>query len=274
MSRPAPTFTELHAGPGLLLLPNAWDVASALALVADGAPAVGTTSLGVAAAGGVRDGSSAVRGRTVELLRRLAALPVPVTADLGDGFADDPADVAALVGELAVAGVNLEDSSSGLLVDPGRHAAKVAAVKDRCPGVFVNARVDTFCLGQDASSAATVGRALRYVAAGADGVFVPGRLSEEQIRVLVGALPVPLNVLATADHALPRLAELGVRRVSTGSLLARVALDSAVAAVRRLQAGAPAPTATSYEVVDARTAALTSRGADGALSVPGPVRPG
>ena len=153
-----------------------------------------------------------------------------------------------------MAGVNLEDSTDGRLVAPDAHAAKVAVVRERCPDVFVNARVDTFWLGQRASTEETVSRALRYVDAGADGVFVPGPLTEDQVRVLTDAVPVPVNVLATPDHTLTRLAELGVRRVSTGSLLFRAALDEAAAVVRRLRDGRPAPIADSYRDVAARTA--------------------
>ncbi|PZA20829.1 isocitrate lyase/phosphoenolpyruvate mutase family protein [Modestobacter versicolor] len=250
----------MHRGPVPLLLPNAWDVASALALVADGHPAVGTTSLGVAAAAGLPDATRAGRARTVELAARLADLPVAVTVDLEDGFSDDPAEVAELVGQLPVAGVNLEDSTAGRLVDPARHAARVAAVKQACPTVFLNARVDTWWLGEQAGLTATVARAERYVAAGADGVFVPGRLTAAEIGTLTRELPVPVNVLATADHPLPRLADLGVRRVSTGSLLFRASLDAAVAVARALRDGQPAPPATSYAEVDARSAALDGPG--------------
>jgi 2-methylisocitrate lyase-like PEP mutase family enzyme len=253
------TFAALHSGPVPLLLPNAWDVASALALVADGHRAIGTTSLGIAAAVGLPDASRGIQAATVELAHRLADLPVPVTVDLEDGFADDPAEVAALVAALPVAGVNLEDSTGGRLVDPARHAAKVAAVVEACPGVFVNARVDTYWLGQDDDLAATIARAQRYVAAGADGVFVPGRLSEREIRTLTGELPVPVNVLAGGQHTVPALARLGVARVSTGSLLFRAALDAAVAVAGRLRDGHPAPSATSYAEVDRRSGAVRPR---------------
>ncbi|WP_029432438.1 isocitrate lyase/phosphoenolpyruvate mutase family protein [Blastococcus sp. URHD0036] len=259
MSGTATSFRDLHDGPAPLLLPNAWDVASALALVADGFPAVGTTSLGVAAAAGLGDATRGVRGATVRLARLLAPLPVPISVDLEDGFADDPAAVADLVAGLPVAGVNLEDSTAGRLVDPRGHAAKVAAVKRLCPSVFVNARVDTFWLGEQADIAATTERALRYLDAGADGVFVPGRLTEGQIATLTHVVPVPVNVLASAEHTVPRLAELGVRRVSTGSLLFRASVDAAVAVAGQLRDGRPAPAATPYGEVDARTAQLRGR---------------
>jgi 2-methylisocitrate lyase-like PEP mutase family enzyme len=83
-------------------------------------------------------------------------------------------------------------------------------------------------------------------------VFVPGRLTEEQISAVTSAVPVPVNVLATPEHTVPGLAELGVRRISTGSLLFRVALDEAVAVARRLRDGGSAPGATPYGVVDER----------------------
>ena len=248
-------FRALHAGPGPLLLPNAWDVASALALAADGHPAVGTTSLGVAAAAGLPDAGPAGRPAALDLAARLSGLPVPVTVDLADGFSADPAEVAALVAALPAAGVNLEDSTGGRLADPGLHAAKVAAVAAAVPGLFVNARVDTYWLGEQADLATTLDRARRYVAAGASGVFVPGRLAAGEITVLTAELPVPVNVLAGPDHPLPRLAGLGVRRVSTGSLLFRAALDAAVAVARGLRDGGTAPAATSYAEVERRTAA-------------------
>lgn len=242
----------LHRAGDPLVLPNAWDVASALALVDAGFAAIGTTSLGLSAGAGVPDGVRGVRALTADLAVRLAHLPVPVTVDLEDGFDDDPDQVAALVAGLPVAGVNLEDSTGGRLVEPARHAAKVAAVRERCPDVVVNARVDTFWLGERDTVAETVARAGRYVAAGADVVFVPGDLDGATIRVLVRELGVPLNVLATPRHTVRDLAELGVARVSTGSLLYRAALDAAVAAAGALRDGRHPPVVTGYAAVQER----------------------
>src|SRR6185295_13249877 len=135
-------FAGLHAGPLPLLLPNAWDVASALTFAAAGHQAVGTTSLGVAASHGVPDGGRATRRANLTLARDLVRLPIPVSVDCEDGYTDDPDEVAAFVTELealGVAGVNLEDSTDGRLVDPGAFADKVAAVKAAAPGIFLNA---------------------------------------------------------------------------------------------------------------------------------------
>src|SRR3954454_17134198 len=99
------SFHDLHAGPLPLLLPNAWDVGSALAFVGAGFPAVGTTSFGVTAAAGTPDAGRASRGATQTLVHELRALPVHVTADVEDGYSDDPSVVADLVAHLGTAGV-------------------------------------------------------------------------------------------------------------------------------------------------------------------------
>lgn len=252
-------FFELHHGELPFVLPNAWDVASALALADAGFPAVGTTSLGVAAAYGLVDAGGGTRAATIDLARRLRELPVLLTVDLEDGLSDDPDEVADLVASLDVAGVNLEDSTRGALVAPQGHAAKVTAVKRRCPDVFVNARVDTFWLGTDATVDATLVRAESYVDAGADGVFVPGNLDLEQIAAITGRVPVPVNVLASPRHTRTELGEHGVRRISTGSLLYRAALQQGVDVARAVRDGRLAPTVISYGDVQALSEAYVSR---------------
>ncbi|MGA8117378.1 MAG: isocitrate lyase/phosphoenolpyruvate mutase family protein [Actinocatenispora sp.] len=240
------TFRDLHHGDLPLLLPNAWDVASALGFVDAGFTAIGTTSFGVAASGGRTDGARSTAEATRALVRALSVLPVYVSADVEDGYHDDPERVAEYVSGLGVAGVNIEDSSVGALVDPRAHAAKVAAVKRRVPEVFVNARVDTYWLGEDATVAATLERCVAYVDAGADGVFVPGVSDPDVLKRLASAVRVPLNVLVVPDLSLVELAALGVRRVSTGSLPYRAAVDAAVSVAEAVRAGRRPVGATSY----------------------------
>jgi 2-methylisocitrate lyase-like PEP mutase family enzyme len=171
------TFRELHFHGAPLLLPNAWDVGSALAFAAAGFPAIGTTSFGIAASAGLPDGSRSSKASTAALTAQLCRLPVHVTADIEDGYSDDPAEVAEFAAELAalgVAGVNLEDSKAGHLVDPAVLAAKVAAVKRSSPDMFVNARVDNLWFGEQATVDAVLLRARAHADAGADGIFVPG----------------------------------------------------------------------------------------------------
>lgn len=246
------SFRELHDGDLPFLLPNAWDVASALAFVAAGFPAVGTTSFGVAAAAGHPDGGRSTKDATASLAAQLARLPVPVSTDIEDGYDDDPDAVAAYVAALGVAGINIEDSTEEALVAPQAHAAKVAAIKRAAPDVFVNARVDTYWLGQDSTVAATLERAAAYVAAGADGVFVPGATDPGELRELSAAIPVPLNVLVVPGLSLAELGELGVRRVSTGSLPYRAAIDAAVGVAEAVRDGVAVPSATPYPEMQAR----------------------
>jgi 2-methylisocitrate lyase-like PEP mutase family enzyme len=242
------TFRELHRGPTPLVLPNAWDLGSALALAHAGFTAIGTTSLGVAAAHGLPDAASATRAETMALARHLAALPVLATVDIEAGFDTDPADLAAELSSFGVAGVNVEDGRGTHLADPGEQAAIIIALKRGAPDLFVNARTDTHWLDVDRPS--TLSRAHRYVDAGADGVFVPGLTDRREIDRLVTALDsTPLNVLAQLP--LDQLKELGVRRVSTGSLLYRAAVGAALEAARRVAAGEHVSTDLTYNDVAA-----------------------
>lgn len=243
------SFADLHV-PGFVL-PTAWDSASAAAFVAAGFAAIGTTSLGVAAAAGLPDATGATREPTVALAKRLAALPVPVSVDVEGGFAAEPAGVAELCAELAdagVAGVNVEDGRGDRLAPAAHLAAVVAAVKARTPDLFVNARTDAHWLrtGDDATS-----RVRAHADAGADGVFVPGVTDEATLAALVAAVDVPLNALAVpGGPTVPRLAALGVRRVSLGSLPFRIALGAAVDTARTIAAGAPIPGTTAPTYAD------------------------
>ncbi|MET7709696.1 isocitrate lyase/phosphoenolpyruvate mutase family protein [Micromonospora sp. NPDC005413] len=235
-------FRALHHTGRPLLLPNAWDHASAAALAARGHAAIGTTSLGVAAAAGRPDGTGATAAETLALARRLAKLPVLLSVDIEAGFSDDPAAVAGYVAELAglgVVGINLEDGrADGTLADPEGTADKIAAVKAAVPGLFVNARTDTWWLGMDDPLPQTLARARAYRAAGADGIFVPGIVDLATLHVLTERIDAPVNALYQPGG--PGLAELGgagVARVSTGSLLFRAALAAALAAADGVRAG-------------------------------------
>lgn len=246
------TFRDLHAGELPLVLPNAWDVASALAFLDAGFPAIGTTSFGVAAACGYPDGGRSTRDQTRALGGLLSVLPCYVSVDVEDGYDDDPGRVAEYVASLGVDGINIEDSSAGRLIRPELHAAKVAAIKERCPGLYVNARVDTYWLGQNATVSATLTRAAAYVGAGADGIFVPGAADPTDLQGLTSQIPVPVNVLVLPGVSLTELANWGVRRVSTGSLPYRAAIDSAVTVATSIRDGSGVPQATPYSEMQQR----------------------
>ncbi|MFI9404154.1 isocitrate lyase/phosphoenolpyruvate mutase family protein [Nocardia sp. NPDC052316] len=250
-------FHDLHHGARPLVLPNAWDFGSAAILAAEGFPAIGTTSLGVAVAAGLPDGTGVTAEATLALARLLARLPVPVTVDIEGGFSESPSAVAEYVAQLAelgIAGVNLEDGrAESALAEPDHQSEVIAAIKARSPELFVNARVDTYWLKLDTDT--TQSRAEQYTAAGADGIFVPGLTDPDEIGRIVAATPLPLNILyAPTGPSLTALADLGVRRVSTGSLLYRTALAAAVAAARAVRDDTPTPTAApSYRRIQALT---------------------
>ncbi|HEY3002725.1 MAG TPA: isocitrate lyase/phosphoenolpyruvate mutase family protein [Kribbellaceae bacterium] len=257
-TRTAAGFAALHRPGEPLLLPNAWDYATAAVLAHSGFPAVGTTSLGVAAAAGKPDAAGTTRAETLAVARTLTGLPVMVSVDLEGGYDEDPATVAGLVAEVAATGavgVNLEDGrADGSLRPAALHAEVVAAVKERVPDLFVNARTDVWWLrGDDGTEAgridAALERAAAYAAAGADGVFVPAVATDDSVAALARGCVVPLNVLfLPGRHTVPRLAELGVARISLGSLLLRASLHSVAATAAAIRSGTsdPAPGAPSY----------------------------
>ncbi|WP_406238203.1 isocitrate lyase/phosphoenolpyruvate mutase family protein [Nocardia sp. NBC_01009] len=235
-------FHELHHRDEPLVLPNAWDFGSAAALAAEGFPAIGTTSLGVAVAAGLPDGTGVTRDETLAVATRLARLAVPVTVDIEGGFSENPGEVAdyvARLAELGIAGVNLEDGrSDSTLAEPGHQAELIGAIKARTPELFVNARVDTYWLKLQQDS--TLARVGRYTDAGADGIFVPGMTDPVEITDLVAATTLPVNILYAANGpSIAALAELGVRRISTGSLLYRTALAAVVDAARAVRDDGP-----------------------------------
>ncbi|KUN04735.1 phosphonomutase [Streptomyces yokosukanensis] len=246
------TFAGLHHRPGEpLLLPNAWDHASAAGLAARGFPAIGTTSLAVAAAVGLPDGEGATREQTLSLALTLGSEPYLLSVDAEGGFSRDPGEVAELARQLwalGAVGINLEDG----LGPSGRLAAKIVAVKAAVPGLFVNARTDTYWSG-DGGERDTLRRLDAYQQAGADGVFVPGLADPARIAALVRRLDVPLNILySPAGPTLAQLAGLGVRRISLGSLLYRRALGAALDAVADIAAGrTPGGTTPGYAEVRA-----------------------
>jgi len=238
----AASFLALHAGPGFVL-PNAWDAGSARILEQVGFPAIATTSAGIAWSCGVPDGGAVDRDTMLEHVGRIvAAVGVPVTADLEAGYGDTADDVGrtvALAVQLGAVGGNLEDAGPGGLYAIDEAVDRLAAARAAAPsGTFVlNARTDTYFAGTTGDAfGETVERAVRYVEAGADCVFVPGVVEEETIRRLAAAIPGPLNVVAGLANVIdaPTLFSLGVKRVSLGGSLARAAFSMVERAGREL----------------------------------------
>ncbi|NUP52199.1 MAG: isocitrate lyase/phosphoenolpyruvate mutase family protein, partial [Catenulispora sp.] len=206
--------------------------ASARVVAATGAPAVATTSAGVAwGLGAAADGDRLDRDAAIALIRRVAgAVEVPVSADIESGFAADPDGVAATVAavlEAGAVGINIEDG----VRDPAEHAERIAAARRAADAagipLYINARTDVFLFGLGAPEtrlAETLARAERYVRAGASGVFVPGVADPETIAVLAKDIPAPVNILVgPGSPTVGELAALGVARVSLGSAVAEAA---------------------------------------------------
>lgn len=240
----AAALLALHDRPGFVL-PNAWDAGSARILEQAGYPAIATTSAGIAWSHGVADGGTL---DPEEMFARIgeiaAAVVVPVTADLEDGYGATPDEVARTVERvvgLGVAGGNIEDAAGGALFPVDEAAARLAAARAAAPrGTFVlNARTDAYFAGTTGDAfAETVERANRYVEAGADCVFAPGVEDADEIRRLVAVIPAPLNIvagLAATRIDAPSLISLGVTRVSLGGSIARAALSAVERAARELR---------------------------------------
>jgi 2-methylisocitrate lyase-like PEP mutase family enzyme len=247
----APGFAALHRRGQPFVLPNAWDVASALLLAEAGFPAVGTTSLGVTAAAGMIDGAGTGRAYTLALAAAIVPrLPVPVTIDLEGGYSDEPSAVADLAAELAsvgAAGINLEDAAVGGGLRPTDvQAGIVRAVVAAAPDLFVNARTDVYWLQAgppESRLAETITRLKVYEDAGASGVFVPALWEVAAVAAVADRVRLPLNLLWRPEADMAQLATAGVARVSTGSAPYRRALAAglATAIAARDGAGPPGP---------------------------------
>jgi len=244
----ATLLLQLHSS-GVLVLPNAWDAASAAVIAQAGAPAVATTSAGLAWSLGYRDGEQVPRADLFRLLRRIAeVVDVPVTADIEAGFGADEAEVGRTVTavlEAGVVGVNIEDAPPGgsglfdLPVAAARiAAARAAAVAHGVPDLVINARTDLYMrdIGDPAGRPAeALRRAEAFAAAGADCVFVPALFDLRELAELVARSPLPISVFTVAGG--PTVAQLqaaGVRRITVGPALAQAAYTAAGALAHEL----------------------------------------
>jgi 2-methylisocitrate lyase-like PEP mutase family enzyme len=237
-------FHELHA-EGCFVLPNPWDVGSAVALEQLGFKALATTSAGFAWSLG-RPDQGVERAEVLEHLRRVSsAVDLPLNADFEGGFADDPEGVAESV-ELAtatgIAGLSIEDSTGdaeeplypfGLAVDRIRAARR--AVDESGTGVLLTGRSEGFIAGRP-DLEETIRRLQAYAEAGADCVYAPGITTAEQVSAIVAAVaPKPVNLLVHKPFiTVAEAAALGVRRISVGGALARTAWAGFVAAAQEI----------------------------------------
>jgi 2-methylisocitrate lyase-like PEP mutase family enzyme len=241
----AERFLALHRGAELLLLPNPWDAGSAKLLASLGFSALATTSGGHAATLGRLDGSVTRDEALAHAAVIVGATDLPVSADLENGFADEPAEVAKTVeGAIAagLAGCSVEDftgRSDAPIYNLPLAAERVGAaaeVAHRGPiPLVLTARAENYLHGR-ADLGDTIARLQAYQAAGADVLYAPGLTGLEDIRQVVDSVDRPVNVLVLpGGPTVPELAAVGVRRVSVGGAFAFAALGALVEAARELR---------------------------------------
>lgn len=229
------SFLDLHV-PGVpLLIPNAWDVGSARLLESVGAAAVATTSSGFAATLGRPDGQ--VSGEEVlgHCAALVAAVGVPVSADLESGY-DDPSATFAAAAACGLAGASLEDWSGTARYPLEEAADRVRAARAAAPSLVLTGRAEGYLHG-DPSLADAVARLQAYAEAGADVLYAPGVSDLEEIRTLCAEVERPVNVLLLPGMSVAALADAGVARISVGGWLAWTAWEAAAASARAFLAG-------------------------------------
>jgi 2-methylisocitrate lyase-like PEP mutase family enzyme len=241
-------FARLHDGPDALVVPNPWDAGTARLLAQQGFRALATTSGGLAFALGLPDGEARLSRDQVlgNVAAIAAATPLPVTADLESGYGRTPEDVAEtirLAAEAGAVGASVEDAT-GDPDDPvrpldeavERAAAAVAAARSLPFPFTLTLRADNFFAGRPDLDD-TVRRLVAFEAAGADVLYAPGIRDVAALRRVLDAVSAPVNVLAVPapGFSVRELSALGVRRVSVGSALSRVALAAVLDAATELR---------------------------------------
>ena len=233
-------FHALHQpGRAPLILVNAWDAASARLIEEAGAAAIATSSSAISWSLGYPDGNHLPRGMALDALTRIvAATSLPVTADIETGYAGGGdsyhhavlGDTIRAVLDAGAVGVNFEDADDGALTTVDEQCRRLAVIRETAAAagveLFINARTDTYLSGTYAEHAfeETVRRAEAYLAAGANGIFVPGVTDLHVLHELARTLPAPLNALAgVGAPSVGELHDAGVRRISIGGNTAKAA---------------------------------------------------
>jgi 2-methylisocitrate lyase-like PEP mutase family enzyme len=238
-SSPADTFRALHVPGSPLLLPNPWDAGSARVLASMGFAALATTSSGFAATMGRHDGSVTRAEAIAHAAAVAAAVDVPVSADLENGFADDSdgvADTVRAAVDAGLAGCSIEDFGADGVYDAAHAADRVAAAVSAGEGrIVITARAENHLHGRN-DLADTIARLRSFAQAGADVLYAPGVVAPADIAAIVSAVDRPVNVLALRDAPpVAELAALGVARVSVGGAFAFAALGALAEAAREFR---------------------------------------
>jgi 2-methylisocitrate lyase-like PEP mutase family enzyme len=233
------TFLDLHTPGDPLLMPNAWDAGSAKLLASLGFKAIATTSSGFAATLGRGDGDVSRDEALAHSADLVAAVDIPVSADLENLYADDTAGIADTIAgavDAGLAGCSIEDWSGTELYALDEAVERIAAAVKAADGqLVVTARAENHLRGcEDLTD--TIARLQAYEQAGADVVYAPGLTTLEDITALVSSVGVPVNVLSVPGApTIPELAAAGVARVSVGSGFMWAAMGAVVDAANELR---------------------------------------
>ncbi len=241
-------FCQLHQAEGTFVMPNPWDAGSARVLAAEGFGALATTSAGAAVMQGLRDGAGSMTRAAIlsNAAQIVAAVDLPVSADLEDGFGARPEDCAEtirLAAEVGLVGGSIEDAlgGTGAIVDIGLATERVAAAAEvaQAQQFVLTARAENYLFGNP-DLKDTLARLQAFEAAGADVLYAPGLPDLETIRTLCSEVEKPVNVvmgLRPPFYSVEELREAGVKRISVGGSLARLAYGAVQQAMRAVLTG-------------------------------------
>ena len=243
----AVVFRALHERAGAFIIPNPWDIGTARLLARLGFEALATTSAGYAFSIGQRDNTVGREKMMAHVREIVAATDLPVSADLENGFGDDPETVAETIRLSAAAGLvggSIEDSTTsiaGPIYDLERAADRVRAAAEAArslPFPFtLTARAENYLFGRN-DLHDTIKRLQAYQEAGADVLYAPGLATKDDIAAVVRSLNRPVNVvmgLSGVQLSLAELSQIGVKRISVGSVLSRVALGAFLRAAEEMR---------------------------------------
>ena len=247
MNDKAARFRALHEGPGAFILPNPWDAGTARIFAALGYPALATTSAGMDFSRGVAEGTTSRADLLAHCASIVAATPLPVSADLEMGLGDSPesaGETIRMAAALGLAGGSLEDHTGrrdAPIYDFALAVERIAAAaeaRNGLPGDFVlTARAENFLWGR-ADLDDTIRRLQAFEAAGADVLYAPGLPDIDAVRTVCAAVSRPVNVvigIGKTRFTREELSAAGVRRISIGSSLARLAYGAVIRAARAMQ---------------------------------------